>query len=165
MAGVMRPCLTVSCTCGSRTTNVRRPPAPRSRLFRSLAGNRMLRVEDILDRDVGLAGAAHSSTRCDDKRAARSHQRGRELRCAPVLLANRDEFLKSWSNAQWITPSDLAAPLRKLSKSWRSTRCGLGASRDGHWAPASDRVSPITWRPFLMSPGTMADPMKPVQPR
>ena len=36
-------------------------------------------------------------------------------------------FEKSWMKAVWITPSDAAAPLRRLSRSSRSPRCDLGA--------------------------------------
>jgi hypothetical protein len=36
-------------------------------------------------------------------------------------------FEKSWSKAVWITPSDAAAPLRRLARSSSEPRCTLAS--------------------------------------
>ena len=77
------------------------------------------------------------------------------------FAANRE---KSWSKAVWITPSDTAAPLRRLSGSSRSPRCASAPAAASSRAPASERVSPSTWWPAPMSSATTAVPMKPVAP-
>src|SRR6516165_2584658 len=63
-----------------------------------------------------------------------------------------------------MTPSDWAAPLRRLSGSSRLPRCTSAPAALRYAAPASDRVSPSTWWPALINSGTMAEPMKPVAP-
>src|SRR4029077_16245239 len=63
-----------------------------------------------------------------------------------------------------MTPSDSAAPLRRLSGSLRLPRWTSAPAALRDWAPASDRASPSTWWPALISAGTMAEPMKPVAP-
>ena len=55
--------------------------------------------------------------------------------------ANLDQ--SCWK-AVWMTASVAAAPLRRLSRSSRSPRCGSAPTALSDFAPASDRVSPST---------------------
>src|SRR5450830_898565 len=73
-------------------------------------------------------------------------------------------FEKSWLKAVWMTPSDMAAPRCRLSRSSRSPRNSSAPAAIRDWAPASDRRSPSAGGPALMSSATMTEPMKPVAP-
>src|SRR5277367_6051438 len=63
-----------------------------------------------------------------------------------------------------MTPSDMAAPLRRLSRSSRSPRWTCAPASTNDLAPASERDRPITLWPAPISSGMSAIPMKPVAP-
>src|SRR5579871_6059196 len=66
--------------------------------------------------------------------------------------------------AVWITPSDLAAPPRRLSRSSREPRCTSAPAAASDLAAASERASPSTSCPAPISSRTIAEPMNPVAP-
>ena len=74
----------------------------------------------------------------DDQGTVRAGERGAEgLDGAPVYLAVRFEPEKSWMKAVWITPSEAAAPLRRLSRSSRSCPDALAPMAARDFAPTS----------------------------
>src|SRR5580700_5834641 len=63
-----------------------------------------------------------------------------------------------------MTPSESAAPLRRLSRSSRLPGKASAPALRRATAPASERVRPNTRCPAWMSSGTSAEPMNPVAP-
>src|SRR5580693_9473959 len=63
-----------------------------------------------------------------------------------------------------MTPSESAAPLRRLSRSSRLPDKASAPALRRATAPASERVRPNTRCPAWMSSGTSAEPMNPVAP-
>ena len=145
--GVMRPCLTVLWTWGSRTTDTFLPAADteapaNSEAFRGL-GRLGLKVSSV----AGRPAAAFPIPVPEVMIRGRSDPVSAAPRASMARLSFSQfatNFEKSWSKAQWITPSDLAAPRRRLSRSSRSPRCASAPAATRDRAPASDRVSPST---------------------
>ena len=73
-------------------------------------------------------------------------------------------FEKSWMKAQWMTPSDPAAPRLRLSTSSSDPRWTSAPAAASLSADASDRARPRTEWPAPRRSATMAEPTKPLAP-
>ena len=121
---------------------------------------------------IGLVFFCHHAPRrdesragCHDQRTLRSREHFSErLDRANVCLGGRFIIAKSWMNAVWMTPSQVAAPLRKLSGSSSAPRYTSAPAASTDAAAASERARPSTRWPVPTSSATMAEPMKPLAP-
>ena len=68
------------------------------------------------------------------------------------------------TKARWMTPSLSRAPARRTPVSFRSPRSTSAPRPATALAAASERASPRTWWPALMSSGTTAEPIQPEAP-
>ena len=68
------------------------------------------------------------------------------------------------TKARWMTPSLSRAPARSTPVSFRSPRSTSAPRPAMASAEASERASPRTWWPALMSSGTTAEPIQPEAP-
>ena len=60
-------------------------------------------------------------------------------------LTDASKSVKSWMNARWMTPLELAAPARRVSRSSRSPRSTSAPVAAMAAAEESDLASPRTW--------------------
>jgi hypothetical protein len=65
-------------------------------------------------------------------------------RCGVPALTDAPKSVKSWMNARWMTPSELAAPARRAPKSSRSPRSTSAPAAVMAAAEESDLASPQT---------------------
>jgi len=117
--GVMRPCLKGSWTCGKRITDTLTPfanmdsaassDAPRGNTELGISGSSSVRGWPDALRPV-----PEVITKCRLDPASSAPMASMTFLSVSQVSTN---FLKSWSKAQCITPSALAAPLRRLSRS------------------------------------------------
>ena len=68
------------------------------------------------------------------------------------------------TKARWMTPSLSRVPARSTPVSFRSPRSTSAPMPATALAEASERASPRTWWPALMSSGTTAEPIQPEAP-
>src|ERR1700760_3043299 len=163
-----RPCRRVSCTCGKRITMTWPPCSIRASAASSDAA-----------RGTVADGAAGSVSRTGwpvadwTRPVPEVMMSGRSVpaSAAPRAAMTRRSFSLgcfwsdiSWLNAVWMTPSAVPAASCSRSRSLTSPRTTSAPAPFSASAPASERLSPVTSWPALISSGTMNDPTNPVPP-
>ena len=114
--------------------------------------------------------------RCEPEESRRRSTSGRSepASASPnVSTARRSASAAPWKspenassclNARWITPSEAAAALRRLSRSSSVPRCTSAPAAVRASAEASERASPTASWPAPMSSETTAEPIQPDAP-
>src|SRR5450830_1619080 len=105
----------------------------------------MIGIEVVFRCRLSWCNGSHAGPGGDDERTVGTGERGsHRLNGFPVGFAVCDKLREVVVEGVWMTPSDMAAPRCRLSRSSRSPRNTSAPAAIRDWAPASDRLSPST---------------------
>src|SRR5580704_2850663 len=135
-----------SCTCGRRITETCTPlAATDAPACSDTRGMGALGASSSVERRPGVKTAPVAEVRIKGRLEPTSAEPSVSMARLSISQTSLN-FEKSWTNAVWITASDAATPLRRLSRSSTSPRwtLTLAPAAASDLAPASDRARPST---------------------